>query len=267
MRLDLREIPATIINLPKERKRRAAMTTRMTALGIPFAFSDGVTDQDGKIRNAAAAHRNAMAAAGDPPFMILEDDLEFRRPSTVVEDVPEDADVVYLGISSVGCFPRSSDYTRDLGHRGVPDFVLASAHNAGFARLHSMISAHAVLFLTRTAVDRYGQAQQMAVNRKMPLDVSYAYAMADLTVYAAIDPIFVEDQALQPQQKRSDWRAALTTGPLRLAAPGDQRTGRRKRYTIEGEVEEAGEGRLQWRLRSYTDHRAEGAEEEDGDDD
>lgn len=267
MRLDLREIPATIINLPKERKRRAAMTERLGALGIPFAFSDGVTDQDGKIRNAAAAHRNAMAAAGDPPFMILEDDLEFRRASTVIEDVPDGADVVYLGISSVGCFPRASDYTRALGHRGVPDFVLASAHNPGFARLHSMISAHAVLFLTRTAVERYGQAQQLAVQRKIPLDVSYAYAMADLAVYAAIDPVFVEDQALQPRQKRSDSRAALTAGPLQLALPGDRRTGRRKRYTIEGEVAAGEAGRLHWQMLSYTDHRAGDGEGDDGDDD
>lgn len=265
MRIDLRDIPAIIINLPNETRRRSAMTERMGALGFRHSFSDGVTDQDGKIRNAAAAHRRAMEAVGAPPFMVLEDDLEFRRETPVIEGVPDDADVVYLGISSAGCFPRGSDYTRDLGHRAVPDFVLASAYDAQFARLHSMISAHAVLFLTPRAVERYRAAQDLAVKRKIPLDVSYAYAMEDLVVYAAIDPVFREDQSLQPRQKQSAGRAAMTAGPMRLAVPGERRSGRRKRYTIEGEVEDAGGGRLRWRMLSYVDHRAEGATA-DGDD-
>lgn len=253
---DLRDVPAVVINMPDQRKRRRHMHRLLAALGIGHSFSDGVSSTEFKVLNATLAHQRAISAATTTPFMVLEDDLEFCAASTALPDLPADADIVYLGLNTAGCFPRDRKVHELIGHRSVTGFVLARAHDARFARLYSMVSAHAILFVTEAGVAAYAEALRLAVNRRLPLDVAYAYTMGHLKTYATLEPMFREDMALQPFTKRTADRAAMTATPLRLASIGERRIGLKSKWQIEAEVVDDGQGGLAWGLLRCDPRRA-----------
>ncbi|EEW26534.1 glycosyltransferase family 25 protein [Rhodobacter ferrooxidans] len=245
---DLRQVQAVVINMPKQRKRRRHMERLLTGLGIAHSFSDGVDSTEFKVLNATLAHQGAMAKAKGLPFMILEDDLEFCAGSTALPGLPADADIVYLGLNTAGCFPRIREIHDQIGHSAVPDFVLARAHDARFARLFSMVSAHAILFVSARGRAAYAEALQLAANRRMPLDVSYAYVMGGLNTYAVLQPMFREAMALQIRTKSSEDRAAMTATPLRLASLGERRVGLKSKWEVEAEVVDDGRGGFAWSM-------------------
>lgn len=164
MKLDLRELPAMVVSLPAETRRRAHVTDHFGALGISFEFIDGVVGER-KIRNVAIAHRNAFDAAKGLPFMVFEDDVVFCGKDLVLRDVPEDADIVYLGKNDDGCLPNVPEYSDRFGHRSLANLALASRHDASWLRLHSMVSAHAILIISERGNRELREAQRISKNR------------------------------------------------------------------------------------------------------
>ena len=245
MDMDLRTVPARVISIPRQKRRRRHIAQHFGDLGISFQFIDGIK-ADRKTRGVAEAHLNAFESAGAPPFMVFEDDVEFAGESLVLRDIPADADIVYLGKNADGCLPYDPEYAERFGHRSLTDLALASVHDADWLRLHSMVSAHAILFLTERATRMCMEEQRIARNRATPLDVRYAYLMSVLNVYAPHRPLFVEALDLQPDEKVSERRLHITHGPFPTARVGDIRTTQNRNESITVQVVEAEDGRLEW---------------------
>jgi hypothetical protein len=230
--LDLRSIPAAIINLPGQTLRRQHMQDLFARLGIRHQFIDGVS-KHGKKRNVAAAMMKAHDAFPAAPFLVCEDDLLLMQPDVILPPPPADADILYLAKSDHGCLPNRPEYAELYRHHAYPGFALAEAHDENYLRLSSMISAIAVLVLTENGRQRYRQELRKAFNRDMHIDVRYALTMPDLRVYAPRLPLFAEDMALQPGPKRNEERRLITHSPLPVASEGERRTGESKLFRIE----------------------------------
>ncbi len=231
-RLDLRDIPAAIVNLPSQTLRREHMTALFTGLGIQHQFVDGVS-KHGKKRNVAAAMIKAHDAFPAAPFLICEDDLLLMQPDVILPAPPADADIIYLAKSDHGCLPDRPEYTKVYRHRAYGGLALAEAYSEDYLRLSSMISAIAVLILSERGRLRYREELRKAYNRETAIDIRYAFAMPDLRVYAPRLPLFAEDMALQPGPKRNEERRLITHTPLPVAYEGERRISEGRLFRID----------------------------------
>jgi hypothetical protein len=241
------QLPSILINLPDARARRRSSTRLMNRLGISHQFSPGET-RFGKKRNVARAHINAMSLApAEGPFMVLEDDLEFKMTDTVLRDVPDGTDILYRGVSQAGCMPRASEFRQIMRPRTCSGFVLSDDAGAGYVRLYSMISAHAILYLTERGRKAYQRAQEISDRRELALDISYADIMPQLKVHAVKAPAFAENMDLQIRNKRNEARELLTHSWIAPVQLGQTRTVEHDRYQLTAEVRRDGAtGGLFW---------------------
>lgn len=243
--LDLRKIPAAVINIPTSVSRRSHIEKHFGAIGLKYTFVDGVTGA-GKIRGCARSHSAAFDTIGSAPFMVFEDDVELVWEAPILPYVPQDADAIYLGTNTGGCFPNTIDNKERFGHRSLAGFALATEFDNLYLRLHSMVSAHAILFLNDAARHLYRENLRIADKRKTPLDVRYAYLMSKLQVYGLREPMFVESQDLQTGNKKSAARGEITRKPLTASRPGDIKIGVKRGQRVTACVVETTAGRLEW---------------------
>ena len=100
MNLDLREIPAVYINLDRDVEKKEKIESSLKELGFKNIIRlSGVEHDIGKV-GCAISHALAMEEV-EPPFIVFEDDCVPLNFEPII-DIPDDADAVYLGISSWG---------------------------------------------------------------------------------------------------------------------------------------------------------------------
>lgn len=246
--LDLRTIPAAIINLPSETLRRQKMVELFSQLGIRHQFFDGVSKHRKK-RNVAAAMIKAHDAFSTAPFMVCEDDLQLMQSDVIIPAPPPDADIVYLAKSHFGCLPNRPDHIEQFGFCPFDQFALAEAHDEHYFRLTSMISAIAILVVSEQGRQRYREELRKSFNRDVAVDIRYAFAMPDLRVYAPRLPVFAEDMALQPPDKCNEARRLVTHSPLVEVREGDTRRAETRKFQFEVRARrDSATGALEWNV-------------------
>lgn len=178
MKLDLRDIPVYYINMKEDVVKRE----RMEKLGKLCGFKSFNRVEGTRLpipAGCAASHLSIMKDK-KPPFIILEDDCIIK--SFIPEiNVPEDADALYLGISSWGRLDSQSG-----------EYVLTSLVNQGFLRVYNMLSTHAMLFLSERYVSTCEAIADYSMNLPAHLDVGYAEVHKFYNIYAFDDPMFFQ---------------------------------------------------------------------------
>jgi hypothetical protein len=140
--VDLRQVPALVINCGVRPDRRAFMERQLSALGLTFSFADGVRHASPTI-GCAQSHLNILERADlRTPFMILEDDCQFTSGFRYRFELPADTDALYLGVSSYGILRK--------GARNVPTIngVRFAPFGPSYLRVFNMLGTHAVLYLS-----------------------------------------------------------------------------------------------------------------------
>lgn len=140
MNLDLREIPAVYINLEQHKDKNENMQNILKECGFKYIIRvEGVPRPDRPVAGCASAQYKGLCEL-DPPFILFEDDCMLKNFRPEIE-VPDDADAVYLGISSWG---------RMNGHSGP--YVQYEQVKDDLYRVHNMLGGHAILYLTEEYV-------------------------------------------------------------------------------------------------------------------
>ncbi|MBL6959012.1 MAG: hypothetical protein ISR52_08525 [Rhodospirillales bacterium] len=131
-----------------------------------------------------------------PPFLILEDDCEVTEYYSNPLEIPTDADIVYLGVSSCGIAPA-------LGGRALEGAVIVTDFSEQLCRVHNMTSAHAVLYVTEKAQQlAIEQSLLCTIDRFWPFDVGLAEIQSQLNAYAYKKPMLYQANALQGKDKQ-----------------------------------------------------------------
>ena len=105
--IDLGAIPIGIINLPHQERRRNRAAAMMAGLGLDFVFIDGIRDKPRHF-GCSQSHLKAIETLrGASPFLVLEDDAIPTDYFKSTVNVPNQADLMYLGHSPHG-------YSRDI---------------------------------------------------------------------------------------------------------------------------------------------------------
>lgn len=159
MKLQIKDISAVYINPDRFLDRQRKMEGWIHGVGFSsvtrIAYNESFPDRAITMNHA---HKYALEQSkNDVPFILLEDDAALMQPLPEYFDIPEEADLVYLG---------GSNYNL-LG-------IKLEEYNKDFYRVYNMLSFHAVLFPNRNFVEKVIKLLEKAINEKKFNDITIA---------------------------------------------------------------------------------------------
>ena len=206
MKIDLRNVPVTWINLDTHTENAKNITEHLDSLGFTNHYrTAGVIDdtpgqgpygiRKGHYIGVGRAMMNAWSTIKDKlPGLVLEDDVVASEDFQPVIEVPDNVDAVYLGVSHAGQVEA-----KDIG--------------GGWARVKNMLAAHAILYCS----ERYMNAVEQMTNHCLfeecvPFDLGTAKLQNDFFVITPHKPFFYQSDSRQSTTKWED----LTKRPLTI---------------------------------------------------
>ena len=182
MNLDLRKITALYINLLQDTGRNNDMKKLFKTCGFESHYRIDAEYTPNSLAGCSLSHYNALNEV-EPPFILFEDDCIVKNFKPIIE-IPDDADAVYLGISSWG---------RMNSHSGP--FVQYEDLGDGLLRIYNMLSAHAILYLNQEYVSLCSRISEQATNIADHQDIGFAEIQRYFNVYAFDDPMFYQSSS------------------------------------------------------------------------
>ena len=179
MNLDLREVSAVYINLKKDVKKDFAMKALILDCGFKNTIRVEAEYTPNSLAGCSLSHHNALNEI-DPPFIVFEDDCVVKNFNSNIE-IPDDADAVYLGVSSWG---------RMNAHSGP--FVQYEKVDEKLVRVYNMLGAHAILYLNQEYASMCSRLAQHGYDIADHQDIGFAEIQRYFNVYAFNDPLFYQ---------------------------------------------------------------------------
>ena len=179
MKLDLRTVSAVYINLKKDVKKDFAMKALILDCGFKNTIRVEAEYTPNSLAGCSLSHYNALNEI-DPPFIVFEDDCVVKNFNSNIE-IPDDADAVYLGVSSWG---------RMNAHSGP--FVQYEKVDENLVRVYNMLGAHAILYLSQEYASMCSRIAQNGYDIADHQDIGFAEIQRYFNVYAFNDPMFYQ---------------------------------------------------------------------------
>ncbi len=211
--IDLRDTKCVYINLDTAERNKEEMDAQLGSLEFkdferlsarvvapptpepPPEYGSNADTWWNIFRGVAQSHIDILET-NDAPVLILEDDsvvTEDFRP--ILENIPEDTDGIYLGISQ-----SDGKYNAyDIG--------------SGYAWIRGIFSTHAILYLS----ERYknavlAMAKDWAYNKNFATDIGWCRLQNDFNIITPHKPFFYQ---ADDRESLNKW-GNLTKTPLRL---------------------------------------------------
>lgn len=222
--MDFSQITCVVIDGLNNGRRRAHMQDLLNSQNITPIFTNGVPGKT-HAEGCARAHHEVLSGDYPLPLMVLENDLSLFGLTLSLPQIPDNADIIYLGVSPFGTLPSD---IMDFGRRPIHGLTIAEQVDDNWLRIHTMSGAIAVLYVTERGRLRWIEAAEEALASDLAMDTCCAYAMADINVYAPLNPVFYETRTLQRRLKRLTpaQREMWTRTPISPVVEGDIRIGR-----------------------------------------
>ena len=207
--IDLKGIKTVVIGRHSDTKRHDHMVGLTDKLGLDAQFPDGVTATPNFV-GCGISHIRACNSDIKPPFLLLEDDVETTAEFTTDLSIPKDADIIFLGVTSYGLAPK-------LNGRALEKAAITEEHNDTYVKVHNMLGAHAILFVTESAREAYIAASSHYITTLFrPHDIAMVDLAKTHNIYALKDPSFYQATKMQAVDKK--WpaeRASKVKSPIR----------------------------------------------------
>jgi len=119
------------------------------------------------------------------PFVILEDDVSFYREMPKEIDIPNDADLFYLGLSQLA-----------MNDGKAIDNISAQQIDENVYQIFNMLSGHAIMICSPLGASAYQKAMIDGFYQEKIWDVFAAEMQVNYNVYALKKPLFLQDLKL-----------------------------------------------------------------------
>lgn len=159
MKLQIKDISAVYINPDRFLDRKNKMELWVDKMGFlrTCRINYNKTFPDRAVTMNHAHLAALQINIHQTPFILFEDDACPMQPLPEYFDVPEEADLVYLGGSNYNLLGiKLEEYDKD------------------FYRVYNMLSFHAVLFPNRNSVEKIIKLLEKAINEKKFNDITIA---------------------------------------------------------------------------------------------
>lgn len=100
MHLELKKVPVYYINLQKDTNRNQRMISMLDKFGFEQYTRIEAVEHQNPLVGCSASHHFILENF-KPPFIVLEDDCVLKTEYNQI-NLPDDADALYLGVSSWG---------------------------------------------------------------------------------------------------------------------------------------------------------------------
>lgn len=181
MNINLKNLDFVYINLSSYPNRNQSMVNMLNHHGLHYTRVEGVVGAG--YDRVADAHINALARL-EGVGVILEDDcVPFYYRENI--EVPDDSDVVFLGVST------GTTKTNQPKYKKISDEIY---------RINDMTSLHAVLYLTPEGKLWLKKARELTIKRKLGFDVATARLMPKIKTYGLNKPLWYQKDF--PEQTR-----------------------------------------------------------------
>lgn len=183
MKIDLKKIKTYYINLDKDEERNVSMQTLVSDFGFISAERfEGTYVKGDPLSGCAYSHYNILSTMKSKTI-ILEDDCVIRSNESVIE-IPDDADALYLGLSSWG-------YIKDVSK---PDnYIFTPVDNyPGIYKVSGMLATHAILYINKDYMRTCERIAEYSAKNSVHVDQGFARVQRYFNVYAVADPIFYQ---------------------------------------------------------------------------
>lgn len=194
MNLDLREIPAIYINMDSDLEKRENMESMLKQFGFKNIIRLSAVEHQDRLAGCSNSHFNALNEV-DTPFIIFEDDCICKNANPIIS-IPDNADAVYLGISSWG---------RMNGHSGPCVYYEKVIDFPGIVRVYNMLGAHAILYLSKEYASICSRISNHFYETAYHQDIGFAEIQKYFSVYSFDDPIFYQTSSNGTDQKLSSY--------------------------------------------------------------
>jgi hypothetical protein len=196
MKLKITDIPVIYINLDKHVDRKERLEYSLNDLGFKSVIRMPAYEDLNPKRGCAYSHALALELI-KPPFIVLEDDcLPLKFLDNV--EVPDDADAVYLGISSWG---------RMNSHSG-PCVQWDRVDNySNVVRVYNMLGAHAILYINSEYVDLCKRISYNGYLMSEHHDIGFAEVQKYYDIYAFDMPLFYQTSSHGTDKKLSTYQS------------------------------------------------------------
>ena len=184
MLINIETIPVAYINLSRDTAKNAAMQTMLADFSNVNRI-EAVLDKNNAVLGLAKSQKIAVDSI-TVPGIVLEDDCvkaSFRSEL----DVPDDADIVFLGIW---------EQTKPAIPAGkyLPAYTSV---NDDWVRVFSMNGSHAIMFVSETGKKIASQAYEIASRTELWNDAILNRALPFIKAYAPKYPVFKQTSQLE----------------------------------------------------------------------
>ena len=205
MKLEIKKIPAFCLtcftdsdynNDNKRLKMRDEFACMNDGLGIEFVnpiFTPDVPkNKSGASGFIRMIERGLMRQIpGEPfiPFILLEDDVSFLSMDPNINneiDVPDDADILYIGISCCSMNADSFEYANY--YESVPSYP-------SLVRVKNMLASHGIVICSPLGASAMQRTMMETWFSDRPWDVPMAYIQPYYHVYALRKPLVYQNAA------------------------------------------------------------------------
>ncbi len=210
MKIDIRDVKCCWINLDSAKENAKKMESQFEELGIKNhkrISARQIEPPVGTPRTVyhyvgcAQSHIDILENEPETPLLILEDDAKFIPEwyNPIIENIPDDTDAIYLGISHGDGRYLAKDIDNNL------------------ASIRGVFATHAILHIT----ERYKKAvvdiaKDFVYNKQTPFDLGCAFIQQHYNVITTHLPLFYQADERDSANK---WEN-LTKQPLRMMAQG-----------------------------------------------
>jgi hypothetical protein len=185
MRIDLRKIPTVYINLENHIDKNNNMQSMLSEMGFEdIRRIEGVLDVENSVSGCSKAHHKVLSSY-QAPFILFEDDCRlFEENFQPIIELPDDADALYLGISSWG---------RMNGHNGQYVQYDEFEEHPNLVRIYNMLGGHSIVYLNDSYREMCAKiAYHAGYVIKNYQDVGFAEIQRFFNVYSLNNPIFYQ---------------------------------------------------------------------------
>jgi hypothetical protein len=126
------------------------------------------------------------------PFIILEDDVAKYRELPESLDIPDDADLLYVGLSSWG-LPEG----KINGQFGIVNFLSVSPD---VIKITNMLSSHGIMICSQNGAEKTLIALQESYDKNLGWDIPITQMQTEINTYALKIPLVYQAKFLGGQE-------------------------------------------------------------------
>ena len=204
MKLKLTDIPVVYINLDEATEKGERVQKSLEELGFKNIIRFSAHKETIGKKGCAISHVYALEEV-EPPFLLIEDDC---LPKDFVDEIefPDDADAVYLGISSWGRMNSHSGPC--VQHREVEGYP-------HLLRIYNMLSTHAILYLNPDYIDLCRRIAYQSYLIADHLDIGFAEVQRYYDIYAYDNPLFYQTSSNGTDKPLSSYPTGEIFSPIK----------------------------------------------------